>query len=75
MKYSEIIVHENYSASSKNKFNDIALIRLAEDVKFTPFVRPICLSTRFNKLSTGLTEPNSLQVAGWGETDICKLRI
>lgn len=39
---AERIVHPKYS--SKTKYNDIALLKLTEKVKFTEYVRPACLN-------------------------------
>lgn len=38
-----LIPHPNYNRSSPLKMNDIALIRLAQGVQFTTFIKPICL--------------------------------
>lgn len=40
---SERIPHPKYSA--KTKYNDIALLKLAENIKFNEYVRPACLNT------------------------------
>lgn len=56
----ERVVHPNYN--STYVYNDIALFRLGEEVKFSAYVRPICLNTvqtfRF-KTATAI---------GWGRT-------
>lgn len=70
--YEKIIIHKNYDQTSQNKFHDIALIRLARDVEFTYYVKPICLARPNNSLRTGLSGTNRLMVIGWGETNICK---
>lgn len=60
------IPHENYDPHATNQHNDIALLRLAYDVRFTPYIRPICLpsdpSTRNNDFVK-----QTLSVAGWGK--------
>lgn len=66
----ETIVHEDYRPDSRNNHHDIALIRLAHDVNFTRFIRPICLPK--NSLNSGLSVGYRLTVSGWGQTDICK---
>lgn len=40
---SKVFIHESYSSDSENKFNDIAVLKLASIVEFTDFVRPICI--------------------------------
>ncbi|OXU29390.1 hypothetical protein TSAR_015205 [Trichomalopsis sarcophagae] len=54
------IVHEKYRRDSTGRGHDLALLRLAEDVVFGEFVRPICLPTRS-------AQPQRFQVAGWGK--------
>ncbi|XP_076234951.1 ovochymase [Calliopsis andreniformis] len=56
----ERIVHENYQPST-NQY-DIALLRLSRNVKFTNFIKPICLP------SNAILKKN-LFVAGWGKTE------
>ena len=56
----KIIQHENYQSSAKNLLNDIALIRLAQKVNFTEFIRPICLHQQKSD------ENLKFRVAGWG---------
>lgn len=55
------------SASSRN---DIALIRLAEDVGYTDYIFPICIPQE--KAESGLVVGGKLLAAGWGLTDFCK---
>lgn len=61
----EKIVHESYDANNKNQHNDIALLRLSRPVKYTNFIKPICLPVDIalkNKNLSGMT----MDVAGWG---------
>lgn len=63
----EKIPHPEYSSSSKDKYNDIALIRLSEPIeKYTFFIKPICLPD--NGFNTGVAVGNNHTVAGWGKT-------
>lgn len=58
--------HENYNEKSKNRANDIGLIRLSADVQYSEYIKPICLPT---SVTYTRTPPNSKYVsAGWGRT-------
>lgn len=70
MNVEKIIVHKNYSDLARNKQHDIALIRLAANVKESNYIKPICLPHKGFK--SGLRAGNKLTVAGWGRTDLCK---
>ncbi|XP_008052683.2 transmembrane protease serine 11B, partial [Carlito syrichta] len=59
-KVQNIIFHENYS--SREGHDDIALVRLTEEVSFTKYVRKICLPDAKMKLS----QNDSVVVTGWG---------
>ncbi|KAJ8673114.1 hypothetical protein QAD02_004376 [Eretmocerus hayati] len=63
---SQTIIHEYYN--ERYVENDIALIRVRKRIKFTKFIRPICL-LRGKLISKNFTESNGL-VAGWGVCDI-----
>lgn len=52
------IVHPDYIVSQM--YNDIGLLKLTREIKFSPFVRPACLNTQFE-----FTEENVVE-AGWG---------
>ncbi|KAL0100211.1 hypothetical protein PUN28_019557 [Cardiocondyla obscurior] len=58
----EQIAHEEYQPQSRDQRYDIALLRLSRDVKFTGFIKPICLPS--NSSLNG-----KLFVAGWGKTE------
>ncbi|KAF2896948.1 hypothetical protein ILUMI_09228 [Ignelater luminosus] len=64
VKISKIIVHGNYSSLNRN--NDIALLRLEEDVEFTDFIHPICLPPENLPYPK---EGSDLVVSGWGTTN------
>lgn len=58
---TERIKHPDYKVPSK--YNDIALLRLAEKIKFNSYVRPACLANTFEP-------PTKKAVAtGWGLTE------
>lgn len=61
----EKIVHESYEPNSKNQYNDIALLRLSRTVKYTDFIKPICLPLDNNLRSADLAGVE-LDVSGWG---------
>lgn len=68
----EIILHEKYlpsDASFYQRENDIALIRLSGNAKYSEFVAPICLpSTGF----AGTPSNKKYIIAGWGRTLVSK---
>lgn len=43
IKIAEVIVHPDFQIGSKDKHNDIALLRLDTKVEFNDFVKPLCL--------------------------------
>lgn len=64
MKVKETLPHPYYSNKAKN--NDIALLRLENDIKFTDYIRPVCLPP----VNLPNPPPNTpLTVAGWGATE------
>lgn len=68
----DIITHELYSSASSNQENDIALLRLTQPVRITPYVRPICLPVASHLRSLNY-DGEILTVAGWGRTESGKL--
>lgn len=65
----EIIMHDDYRPDSRNNQNDIALIRLAKDVVFTYFIKPICLPR--DGFQSCVITGKKHTVCGWGQTDFC----
>lgn len=61
------IPHENYDPNASNQHNDIALLRLAQNVPFTSFIRPICLPVDQTIRNNDFVK-QTLSVAGWGES-------
>lgn len=55
---TQIFVHPNYTRSTI--YNNIALLRLDRDVKFSDYIRPICLNT-----ADEITKVHALTIA-WG---------
>lgn len=65
---AETIVHENFNASSLTKSDDIALIRLTQSIRFTQWIKPICLPvTQDHK--TRRFDGKSLTLHGFGRTE------
>ncbi|CAK1600806.1 unnamed protein product [Parnassius mnemosyne] len=67
--YQEIPVisahaHPGFVDGKKNREDDIALARLAQRVKYTYYVQPICLVDNSLRLDVG----SDVFVAGWGKT-------
>ncbi|XP_055586939.1 serine protease easter-like [Uranotaenia lowii] len=61
------IPHPSYNPQSLEQYNDIALLRMAQSVPYTDFIKPICLP-RSDDLKTKNTIGQKFQVAGWGRT-------
>lgn len=66
---AEKIPHESYNPQSKDQHNDIALLRLARSVQFTAYIKPICLPVASHLRSKNFVG-QSLDVAGWGKTEV-----
>ncbi|CAH1969972.1 unnamed protein product [Acanthoscelides obtectus] len=60
-RVADIIVHPNYRYPEK--YNDIALIRVERDIKFTKYVRPACLYTKDH------ISQKAAIATGWGRID------
>ncbi|XP_028966650.1 venom protease [Galendromus occidentalis] len=61
-KIERIVVHPEYRKDRKYD-NDIALIRLSKDIKFSPYSLPACLPT----LRLASTAGKNVTVIGWGK--------
>ncbi|XP_015249736.1 PREDICTED: tryptase-like [Cyprinodon variegatus] len=59
-KIGKIVVHPRFNSITFD--NDIALLRLSSSVKFTDYIRPVCLAERGSTFSNGTTS----WVTGWG---------
>ncbi|XP_034426287.1 transmembrane protease serine 9-like isoform X2 [Hippoglossus hippoglossus] len=57
---ARILLHPNYDSDSSN--NDIALLRLSSPVKFTDYIRPVCLASSDSVFNNGTDS----WVTGWG---------
>lgn len=65
---SKVTPHPEYQPTSRNQFNDIALIRLSYPVTYNDFVKPICLPLD-NNLRSKTHVAEALEVSGWGKTE------
>lgn len=64
----DVIIHSDYEHNNPNEYHDIAIVRLAEDVEFTDFIKPICLPLSKEDVDT-IYNKNLLTVVGWGKTE------
>ncbi|KAL9703847.1 hypothetical protein quinque_007365 [Culex quinquefasciatus] len=64
----KVILHEEYDALEKGKYNDIALIRLDRDVGFSTYINPICLPLEDSVRQMNHTGMK-VTAAGWGITE------
>lgn len=71
VEIEEQIAHELYFDSNVNKYHDIGLLRLKDEVSFTDFIKPICLPTTEEERAKTYTRER-LDVAGWGRTETAR---
>ncbi|CAH1727598.1 unnamed protein product [Chironomus riparius] len=64
----KVITHPNYKKESVNQFNDIAILELERDVKFTEWIKPICLPVDLNIRNMNFTS-HSVEVSGFKLTE------
>ncbi|KAL7024686.1 hypothetical protein ACKWTF_013167 [Chironomus riparius] len=64
----EVIVHPEYYSLGAAQYNDIALLKLQQDVEYTAWIKPICLPLDSRIRTTDFTSHN-LEVAGFGLTE------
>ncbi|GJQ74218.1 CLIPB9 [Trypoxylus dichotomus] len=60
------IPHADYVDGTKDRYHDIALIRMNGNARFSKFVRPVCLP---QPSSDQITASDKLIVVGWGKTE------
>ncbi|XP_060646974.1 melanization protease 1 [Drosophila nasuta] len=65
---SEAIPHPQYPGNARDQMNDIALLRLQNQVALTDFISPVCLPTRPEQRNT-IFLGRKMVVAGWGRTE------
>ncbi|KAF2891877.1 hypothetical protein ILUMI_14313 [Ignelater luminosus] len=61
----ETIPHSDYDDNSRNRYHDIALIRLNRVITTSDTIRPICMPTASERAAPS----EILWVAGWGRTE------
>lgn len=62
----DITIHEKYRRGGSSHHNDIALLRVSDDIDFDDFVQPICLPMQPSLWTKDYTG-SRFDVAGWGE--------
>lgn len=71
MGVEEKIAHPGYIDRSRNRQNDIGLVRMDGDVVFTEYIKPLCLPTA---TESPPSQPNqTYATAGWGRTLTSKI--
>lgn len=65
---SGLFPHPEYDPTSVEQYHDIALLRLGQKVKYTDFIKPICLPTD-DAFKTRDYSKDRFSVAGWGKTE------
>lgn len=66
MGIEAVLPHEAYNEKSKNRANDIGLIRMNGEVQYSDFIRPICLPSMVTYTRAA---PHAKWVSvGWGRT-------
>ncbi|KAH8395900.1 hypothetical protein KR215_009774, partial [Drosophila sulfurigaster] len=68
----QLIVHSRYNRSDSSQTNDIAMIRLGEEVELSDFVQPICLPNK--QLRADELEGLVTEVSGWQATNTSRPR-
>ena len=68
IRVDKAIPHESFEPLSKNQYHDIGLIRLAERVEYSQFIKPVCLPDSQTLEKWDINKVR-LEVAGWGRTE------
>ncbi|XP_017031220.1 melanization protease 1 [Drosophila kikkawai] len=64
----ERIPHPQYPGNARDQLNDIALLRLRDEVKFSDFISPVCLPSLASQRDD-IFLGRKVVVAGWGRTE------
>ncbi|XP_052836121.1 melanization protease 1 [Drosophila gunungcola] len=64
----ERIPHPQYPGNTRDQLNDIALLRLQNEIQFTEFISPVCLPTLASHRDA-LFLGRKVVVSGWGRTE------
>ncbi|CAG9565380.1 unnamed protein product [Danaus chrysippus] len=65
----ETVIHENYISGDPSFHHDIALLRLAQDVPFSDFIKPICLPIDTELRKNNFEHFFQSEIAGWGQNE------
>ncbi|KRT80413.1 Trypsin [Oryctes borbonicus] len=65
----EAIPHPDYVEEARDRYHDIALIRMDGNARFSKFVRPACVP---HPSSEQIAVGDTLEVVGWGKTETGK---
>ncbi|XP_063907888.1 serine protease easter-like isoform X2 [Zophobas morio] len=64
----DTVVHEGFDKANPNLYDNIALLRLKQEVTINDYIMPICLPTEDGELSKSYVGER-LAVSGWGFTE------
>ncbi|XP_016978978.1 melanization protease 1 [Drosophila rhopaloa] len=64
----ERIPHPQYPGNARDQLNDIALLRLRDEIQYSDFISPVCLPSLASQRDA-LFLGRKVVVAGWGRTE------
>lgn len=62
-------IHPDYDQNDPQQYHDIGLIELAEAVKYSDFLQPICLPDVTSSINFNDGKKRTFHVCGWGRTN------
>jgi hypothetical protein len=66
---NQVFIHPEYSEKSRDQHHDISLLKLAEKVKFSTYIQPICLPLEPSQWDMKNSNDLIYKVNGWGFTE------